>query len=144
MRQDLRARHLWLKAGASGSLAGGPDPMALRTVTRCLMAVGICALLAAIAIVTDSRTRAADATVWMERLAADLDRAVGLAPEAVDKLARTLRQPWYDCRKMVCSAELEARNRTVRTRLEQLLAQHGDASELAVSASQKRRAVPAI
>ena len=143
MRQDLGATHVWLEAGASGPLPDGPEPRALRAVTRCLMAVGICAAVAAIAMVTDGRTRAAEATAWMERLAVDLDRAAGLTPETVDKLARTIRQPWYDCRQMACNTELEARNRNARTRLEQLLAQHGDATELAVSASQKRRAAPA-
>jgi hypothetical protein len=144
MRQDLRAKHLWLEAGTSGPLAGEPTPTALGAVTRGVMALGICALLAAVAMVTDSRTRAADATAWMERVAADLDRAAGLTPETVDKLARTIRQPWYDCRQVACEPELAARNLAAHTRLQQALALHGGATELEVSASHKTRAAPSI
>jgi hypothetical protein len=144
MRQDLRATHLWLEAGASGPLAAGPEPTALRAVTRCLMAVGICAAFAMIAMVTDSRTRAVEATAWMEQLATDLDRAAGLTSQTVDKLARTIRQPWYDCRHVACDPELEARNLAARSRLQQALAHHGFATELAVSSSRERPAAPSI
>jgi hypothetical protein len=108
------------------------------------VAVGICAVVAAIAMVTDSRTRAVEATAWMERLATDLDRAAGLTPETVDKLAQTIRQPWYDCRHVACDPKLEARNLAARSRLQQALANHGRATELAVSSSRERPAAPSI
>ena len=80
-----------------------------------------------------------DATAQMELLAKKLERTPAIPSETASEIARVIGQPRYDCRHVACSAQLADRNRTTRTRLENLLANKGPLNELDLNANNKRR-----
>jgi hypothetical protein len=66
--------------------------------------------------------RPLEATVQMERLTAKVEQAKFIHPDTAHAITRFVDQNGYDCDKVVCSTQLQARNRAVRNRLKTLLA----------------------
>jgi hypothetical protein len=136
---DLRTAYVWLDAGLSRPSYRGLDMITDRALWGWLIVISACVCWAAILVVTGSRVGPMDATAQMELLAKKLERTPAIPSETASEIARVIGQPWYDCRHVACSAQLADRNRTTRTRLENLLANKGPSNELALNANKKRR-----
>jgi hypothetical protein len=136
---DLRTARVWLDAGLSRPSFRGLDTITDRALCGWSIVISACVCWAAILVVTGSRVRPMDATAQMELLAKKLERTPAIPSETAIEIARIFGQPWYDCRHVACSAQLADRNRTTRTRLENLLANKGTSNELALNANKKRR-----
>jgi hypothetical protein len=121
---DYRTAYLWLDAGQSWPFLRTFTPISDRALCGWLLVVAACCFWAMILTATGS-TRTAEATFQMERLAEKLESTTALPAETTNAIARIIGQPWYDCRHVGCSAQLSQRNRTARTRLENLLVSKG-------------------
>ena len=66
--------------------------------------------------------RPLEATVQMERLTAKVEQTKFIHPDTAQAITRFVDQNGYDCDKVVCSTQLQVRNRAVRNRLKSLLA----------------------
>jgi hypothetical protein len=108
------------------------------------VAVGVAAVTAPIVaniagIGANNAQRLLEATIWMERLATDLEHARKIAPETKLEINRLTRQPWYDCNQLACRTTLEMRNRAARERLQAVLAGSGAPTELSAHTKQEWR-----
>jgi hypothetical protein len=65
--------------------------------------------------------RPLEATVQMEQMAAKVEQTKFIHPNTAHAITRYIDQRWYDCDKVACSAQLQARNRAVRNRLKTLM-----------------------
>jgi hypothetical protein len=65
--------------------------------------------------------RPLEATVQMKQMAAKVEQTKFIHPNTAHAITRYIDQRGYDCDKVACSAQLQARNRAVRTRLETLI-----------------------
>jgi hypothetical protein len=65
---------------------------------------------------------AAEATARMEQLAGRIEHAGVLHPDTVQQLEQVLHTPQYECGRVHCRPELEARNQAARARLEKAIA----------------------
>jgi hypothetical protein len=139
---DYRAAYLWLEARQSWPFLRGLETITNRALCFWLFVVAACACWAMIMMMTDGK-RPVEATVQMERLAEKLERTTAIPAATANAVARVLGQPGYDCRYVACSAQLADRNRTARTRLENLLADKGPSNALDLSASEKPRTAAA-
>jgi hypothetical protein len=63
-----------------------------------------------------------ESTVRLERLATELEHANKVPPETKLEIAKLIHQPWTDCERISCRADVEIRNRAARNRLEAILA----------------------
>ena len=63
-----------------------------------------------------------ESTVRLERLAIELEHTNKIPPETKLEIAKLIHQPWNDCERAACRAEVEIRNRAARNRLEAILA----------------------
>ncbi|HXX06596.1 MAG TPA: hypothetical protein VEJ43_00825 [Pseudolabrys sp.] len=70
----------------------------------------------------NNQRRVLEATVRMERLAKNLERAQKIAPATSLEVAKLIREPSYNCTQVACRGALEMRNQIVRTRLQSMLA----------------------
>lgn len=129
---DSRIAYLWLDAGLSRHSFRGADTSAAR-LCGWVMAFFVCAWLAAVVAWTDSRMRPMEATEQMERLAENLANSTTIPTKTMSEVARLIGQPWYDCRHVSCSAQLEERNRAVRAKLSSLLAAKEMSNEFSAS-----------
>jgi len=66
-------------------------------------------------------TRPGEATAQMEQLANKLEHAKAVHPETAQTIASLIRQPWYDCTQVACTAQVQIRNDAARARLKPLL-----------------------
>jgi hypothetical protein len=89
--------------------------------TRLILALGLCAAVALLCAEFGAR-HPADATARMEQLAGQIDRARVLHPDAVRQLEQLMDMPQYDCARVACNADLQARNQAVRARLKRSIA----------------------
>jgi hypothetical protein len=71
------------------------------------------------------------ATAQMEQVAEALARNTALPAPTATALARLIEQPWLDCSRVACEAELAARNRIARARLKALVAERAADDALA-------------
>jgi hypothetical protein len=119
---ETRTAYLWVEAGQAAPFSKRWRAGSERAVCNWLMLLYVG--LGALAIVTAISTKTAplDATAQLERLAARLARSATIPSSVTSEIARVIEQPVYDCRRVACSAELEARNRIVREQLKQLMA----------------------
>ena len=109
------------------------------------VAIGIAALAAPILAImagvdVNNERRVLEATVWMERLATDLEHAKKIAPETKLEIARLTTRPWYDCNQLACRKALEIRNRAAREHLQTILA--GSETPIKLGASRLPSGVP--
>ena len=100
--KELLAWKAWLKGG--------------------LTAISVSAAVALLWIVGGGTVRPLEATVQMERLTAKVEQMKFIHPDTAHAITRFVDQNGYDCDKVVCSMQLQARNRAVRNRLKSLLA----------------------
>jgi hypothetical protein len=104
-----------------------------RSLTRLLLALGGTVAGAAL-VASVVPVRPFEATVRMEQLARQMERARVLAPETIATVNRLMSHPSYDCRQVPCRLELQQRNRAARDRLHAVLSAAGapihDASSL--------------
>lgn len=63
-----------------------------------------------------------ESTVRLERLASELEHVNKVPPETKLEIAKLIHQPWTDCERISCRADVEIRNRAARNRLEAILA----------------------
>jgi hypothetical protein len=75
--------------------------------------------------------RPLEATVQMERLTAKVAQTKFIHPDTVHALTRFVDQNGYDCDKVVCSPQLQSRNRAARDRLKTLIAEKAPSNDLA-------------
>lgn len=75
--------------------------------------------------------RPLEATVQMERLTAKVAQAKFIHPDTAHAITRFIDQNGYDCDKVVCGAQLQARNRAIRDRLKTLIAEKAPSNGLA-------------
>jgi hypothetical protein len=139
MLGDPKTTHVWLDAGLSR-----PDFRRLNIITdRALCAwsivISACVLWAAILVGTGKRIGPMEATAQMELLTRKLERTAGIPPETVSEIARITGQPWYNCGRVTCSAELQQRNSAIRAKLGDLLATKERSNDLAKSIAHFRR-----
>ena len=66
-------------------------------------------------------SRPLDATVRLERFAADREHTGSVSPDIARELGLMLALPYYDCARTACGADVQVRNRAVRARLEALI-----------------------
>jgi hypothetical protein len=109
-----------MKRRGSGG-PGGRNTGWSRTLHGAFAVIAACAT-AAWSLAAFGTGRPVEATVRMEQLAARIDHADSNHPDTVQELTRMLALPRYDCSRTACDAELQARNRAVRLRLEALIA----------------------
>jgi hypothetical protein len=70
--------------------------------------------------------RPLEATVQLERLTAKVEQTKFIQPETALAITRLVDQNGYDCDRVVCHTQLQARNRAVRDRLKTLIAHKTD------------------
>jgi hypothetical protein len=116
---DPRIAHLCLDAGQSRIPLRGAGTASDRVIALWLIAIFACACIAAIFM--QSESRATLATAQMERLAAQLERTTAIPAPTADAIARALEQPLH-CAPGPCDFEAQARDKSVRDHLRQLLA----------------------
>src|SRR5262245_50468239 len=75
--------------------------------------------------------RPLEATVLMERLTAKVEQTKSIQPDAARAITRFVDQNEFNCDKVVCGAQLQARNRAARNRLKTLIAEKTPANDLA-------------
>jgi hypothetical protein len=99
----LRAvfRNVWLKAGLAA--------IAVSAAVTFFWNVGI-------------TVRPLEATVQMERLTAKVEQTNFIHPDTALAIVRLVDQKGYDCDRVVCDTQLQARNHAVRDRLKTLIA----------------------
>jgi hypothetical protein len=86
------------------------------------ISLSIALLAIAIAIASAGRTESAhEATAIMESFAAKAGTAQQIAPETRDTVLRLLATPDYDCDRVKCDEQLQARNRLARERVMQAI-----------------------
>jgi hypothetical protein len=90
-----------------------------RWLARLLVALGL--VTALVLLVAYRPVPPLEATVRLERLAAQAERAGALPAKTAAAIERLIEQPAYDCNQTDCPPELEQRNRAVRGRLNALL-----------------------
>ncbi len=76
--------------------------------------------------------RTLEATDQIERLTTILEPAKAIEPNTAHEIAQLIHQPNYDCDKVTCSAELQARNHRARSNLQTLLAKKALPDENAI------------
>jgi hypothetical protein len=96
---------------------------------------GALAAIAVIAVVTLCWTvggprRPLEAAVQMERMAVKLEQIKVIDPDTARAIARFVDQNGYDCDKVICGTQLQARNRAARNRLKTLIAEKTPSNEL--------------
>jgi hypothetical protein len=139
---DPATTYLWLDAGQSWPFVRGFETISQRALCGWLFVVAACCCWAVTMMMTTG-TPSVEATLQMERLAAQLERTTAIPAAAANAVARIVGQPGYDCRHVACSAELADRNRTARARLETLLASKAPANEPDPTANTKMRTAAA-
>jgi hypothetical protein len=139
---DYATAYLWLDSGQSWPFLRRFETISQRALCGWLFVVAACCCWAMIMMMTDG-TRPKEATRQMEQLAAQLETTTAFPAATTNAVARVIKQPWYDCRHVACSAELADRNRAVRSRLETLLAGKGPSDEPELDENRKTRAAAA-
>jgi hypothetical protein len=142
MMDDPKTTYVWLDAGLSRPAFRRLDTLTDRASCAWLIVISACVFWAAILVGTGSRIGPMDATAQMELLTRKLERTAGIPAETVNEIARVMGQPWYNCGRVTCSAELQQRNSAVRAKLGDLLATKERSNDL--SANQKHRALSVV
>jgi hypothetical protein len=74
--------------------------------------------------------RPLEAIVKMERMAVKLEQTKVIHPDTTRAITLFVDQNGYDCDKVICSTQLQARNRAVRDHLKTLIAEKAPSNEL--------------
>src|SRR5262249_16016311 len=89
------------------------------------------AAVAALLWTAGGTVRPLEATVLMERLTAKVEQTKSIQPDAARALTRAVEQNEFNCDKVVCGTQLQARNRAARNRLKTLIAEKTPANDVA-------------
>jgi hypothetical protein len=139
---DPKTTYVWLDAGLSRPAFRGLDTITDRALCGWLIMISACVFWAPILVGTGSRNGPMEATAQMELLTKKLERTAGIPTETVSEIAQVMGQPWYNCGRVACSAELQQRNSAVRAKLGGLLATKERSDD--PSASRNHRALSVV